>query len=296
MIKTIADLQQQIADFNLTRLERNLLSVVRSCVYIERELVENPEDLPIGASRLGGNPDLPEGFEWLHFDNHPLTFIAQFRLSEISAYDVDKIFPSQGLLYFFYDVDSQPWGNYEDRKGWSIIYIEDEQTPLTRTQHPTADGKYTDIKALPLHAVSFIAGLSLPVPQYDDKEFYGIALESGEEDDYFELVDSLAPTQAGIHQILGYPRPIQYYVEWDCVLHSLPDDKQQELRNTLKASADSLTMRYQKMREWQFLFQIDSDDDLNVMWGDVGTLYICISKESLKQKRFEDCWTILQCS
>jgi uncharacterized protein YwqG len=38
----------------------------------------------------------------------------------------------------------------------------------------------------------------------------------------------------------------------------------------------------------QLLFQIDTDDSLNVLWGDVGIIYITIPKTSLVAKRFQD--------
>ncbi|MEM6527112.1 MAG: DUF1963 domain-containing protein, partial [Chloroflexota bacterium] len=47
---------------------------------------------------------------------------------------------------------------------------------------------------------------------------------------------------------------------------------------------------------WQILFQIYSDDDLDMMWGDSGILYVCIPIDSLKNRKFDDSWTIMQCS
>ncbi|MEO1646233.1 MAG: DUF1963 domain-containing protein, partial [Chloroflexota bacterium] len=52
----------------------------------------------------------------------------------------------------------------------------------------------------------------------------------------------------------------------------------------------------EKAKDWQFLFQIDSDDRLNAMWGDAGILYILIPKTSLADLKFEDSWTIMQCT
>lgn len=294
MITTISEFQQQINELNLDRHERKLLTLVKSCLYIERKPINDPDTLPPGASRLGGNPDLPAGFAWIHANDKPLTFIAQFRLSEIAPHDIDNILPTRGLLYFFYAADSQPWGSYEDRDGWSIVYIADENTPLVRTPHPSAEGKYTRIEALPLHSVSFLSGLSLPILQYGDSSYYGLEMDDDEKEAYYTLIDRFTDDLPAAHQIFGYPIPIQYYVEWECVLSSLPDDRRQQLRDRLKA--DKGTLHHEKMREWQFLFQIDTDDDLKVMWGDVGMLYVCIPKTSLKQRRFENCWTVLQCS
>ncbi|WP_318617105.1 DUF1963 domain-containing protein [Sporosarcina sp. YIM B06819] len=43
------------------------------------------------------------------------------------------------------------------------------------------------------------------------------------------------------------------------------------------------------------LFQMDSDEKLDVMWGDVGILYFCIDKHDLQDKQFEKVKFTLQC-
>ncbi len=49
-------------------------------------------------------------------------------------------------------------------------------------------------------------------------------------------------------------------------------------------------------RRWRLLLQLDSDDNANMMWGDLGMLYFCLSEESLAARRFDDGVVILQCS
>jgi hypothetical protein len=71
-------------------------------------------DIPIGTSKLGGAPDLPSGTPWPMCkarrghkpEGHvyPLTFVAQFRFSELAPFlKEDLIWPSEGLLAFFFD-------------------------------------------------------------------------------------------------------------------------------------------------------------------------------------------------
>ena len=50
-----------------------------------------------------------------------------------------------------------------------------------------------------------------------------------------------------------------------------------------------------KSRELALLFQMDSDDDLNVMWGDSGIIYFCIDKKDLENKAFSNTKFTLQC-
>ena len=51
----------------------------------------------------------------------------------------------------------------------------------------------------------------------------------------------------------------------------------------------------QSAADWRLLLQLDSDDDLNWMWGDVGRLYVWCRESDIAARRFERCWTILQC-
>ncbi len=47
--------------------------------------------------------------------------------------------------------------------------------------------------------------------------------------------------------------------------------------------------------DWIMLFQLDSDDETKMMWGDVGMLYFWIKKKDLESLNFDNCWMILQC-
>lgn len=291
MIKDISEFQKQIKTFNLERLEAELMKLVKPCVHIMRTPLNDLDTLPIGASRLGGNPDLPDGFSWSFYKHDPLTFIAQFRLSEIAPYDPDSLLPSRGLLYFFFLKDSLLWGNYEDRDRWSVVYIENEDIKLIRTPHPIVEAELTHIDSLPAHKITLLSRLSLPILQYGEDQYFDLNFESDEElEAYWKLQKSLLPEPEVRHQILGYPICIQHHVEWECVLNSQPEDKRERLQEDL----NKVENRYRAMQDWQFLFQIDTDDSLKVMWGDVGTLYVCIPKVSLTQGHFEDCWMILQ--
>ncbi|GGF74322.1 hypothetical protein GCM10007301_37670 [Azorhizobium oxalatiphilum] len=93
-------------------------------------------DIPVGATRFGGTPDLPKGADWprppappnaeeiagrgnadagaamrRHMAlNLPYAFIAQIDLGETAALgEVSASLPSEGRLLFFYDLSVGPW-------------------------------------------------------------------------------------------------------------------------------------------------------------------------------------------
>ena len=45
--------------------------------------------------------------------------------------------------------------------------------------------------------------------------------------------------------------------------------------------------------DWRLLLEIGTDD--NMMWGDAGSIYFWIRKQDLAERKFENCWLILQC-
>jgi uncharacterized protein YwqG len=49
-------------------------------------------------------------------------------------------------------------------------------------------------------------------------------------------------------------------------------------------------------RDWRLLLQLDTDEDLGVMWGDAGTIYFWIREADAAACRFDQSWVILQCS
>jgi len=75
--------------------------------------ISKPTDkLPAGSSKLFGNPDVWDGFEWPYIEEngekYDLTFLCQINCTEVSALDKEGWLPQSGILYFFYDLDTMP--------------------------------------------------------------------------------------------------------------------------------------------------------------------------------------------
>src|SRR5688572_30057703 len=105
----------------------NIVASLRPSIRIRPQKVSGG-NFDIGASRLGGNPDVPDDFEWPHWhtelegydqearrpfkrpaEDRPLAFLAQIRLSDVTPLDIERLLPPSGWLYFFYDVEAGPW-------------------------------------------------------------------------------------------------------------------------------------------------------------------------------------------
>ena len=47
--------------------------------------------------------------------------------------------------------------------------------------------------------------------------------------------------------------------------------------------------------DWRLLFQVDSQDEAGMMWGDLGRRYYWIRHEDLTARNWDRTWLILQC-
>lgn len=56
---------------------------------------------PVGASRIGGRPDLPPEAEWPEYEGEPLGFLAQINFAELHASPVARELPAGGVLSLF---------------------------------------------------------------------------------------------------------------------------------------------------------------------------------------------------
>jgi len=107
-------------------------------------------------------------------------------------------------------------------------------------------------------------------------------------DDYFDWLDE---QEGEGNKLLGHSDNIQGGMELECefVTHGLycgdPSGYQKGKKLGLHKNA----------ARWSLLMQVESNEDLGMMWGDMGRLYLWITEEDLKARRFDKTWLILQC-
>ena len=236
-----------------------------------------------GGSYLGGTAALPDGMAWPAKDGKPLTLLASLDLAEIhAALPVDWL-PLRGRLLFFYDVEEQPWGfDPKDRGSWAVLFVPPGLASISQPRGATA--------ALPWKPVRFARLDSVP-----SQERQGMA-ELELSDAEFELLAQFQDQQyegQPHHHLGGYPSPVQ--------------GDAMELEAQLASSGiycgdesgykDARVPELQaRAHEWRLLLQLDTDDDIDVMWGDCGRLYFWVREQDAQAARFENTWLILQCS
>ena len=227
-------------------------------------------------SYLGGDPHLPGDHEWPERSNKPLSFLACLDLAEIATTATIDWLPAQGKLLIFYDMEEQPWGfDPKDRDGWSVLHIEQQSREPTR-----------ESVELPKHPVCFKPFRSLP--GWERLPKLGVTLT----DDEFDTYDEGVYNQNTEHQIGGYPLPVQNdYMEEEAQLasHGL------YLGDAYAYSSKEGKELLPGAKDWRLLLQIATDDELGVMWGDVGSLYFWVQEERAKQGDFSNVWLVLQC-
>ncbi len=240
-------------------------------------------------SKFGGNPRVNDScFSWPTHDGKPLIFLGQFDLAEIAKKHKYDWLAKSGSILFFYDFEA--WGfDPKNRGRWRVIY---QETPKVEVSFPDGFKKEFVVEESCLMA-SEIAVL----PYYDDASIEMLGLTDEETDLYIEIKEHFEEFDAhgGLpcHQVGGVPDPIQ------------GNDMQFEAEKASKGIYMGDGKEYRKAKKndfllakekWRLLFQVDSDDDLKLYWGDLGMIYFWVEKEKSKTNNFEDTWLVLQCT
>ena len=248
--------------------------------------------LPPGASKLGGLPDVPTGFVWPRFQgtdhngaqyDHPLSFMAQFDLAELAAFDVAGLLPKAGHLAFFYDCDGQPWGYDPKDRGCARVFYFPPEAELMQATPPE---DLEDDFQIPVLKPVFSTGVSRPSREY-------LIDEDNEIDD--DLAAEFWPDDVPDRcKLLGWPDMLQGTMEGECQLAGA--------MRVYCGSAGELTEDQEREYEagvgdWVLLLQLGTLEtrDYEMMFGDCGHIFFWIRKQDLAALKFDDIWLVLQC-
>ena len=281
-------------------IQEKLESMAQNSIKVS--IGEN-EDCRSGATRFGGQPDVPSGFSWPTYEGkgfddvvkeRPLAFLAQFDCRDLAQYDPQHLLPDHGVLAFFYELGSQPWGFDPTDQGCARVYWFEDVSALKAAGFPE---DLEEGYRLPMLKISLDQDRTYPswedffetFPEENDYDAFAAAWEEQTGEDLEE--------QEGCSRLLGWPDVIQSSMYAECDLAS----QGYYLGN--KEGWDRVPEENRKRAEetardrWMLLFQLDTVvcGDFELMFGDCGRIYFYITKEDLKERRFDRVWLILQC-
>ena len=243
------------------------------------------EAMAVGASRLGGEPDLPDDMAWPYAADKPMALIAQINFAEAKPFDADNRLPESGILYLFYEAEEQPWGfDPKDKSGFQVAYYAGDNAALQRRTAPADWAEYCRFSAA---ALRFGSRTELP----DSYSFLmrDYAMDDDENDAWWYW---RGEQPEPFHKLLGHSDNIQGDMELECQLvsHGLYCGNSSGYEDPRRAELEA------GAGDWVLLLQIDSEEaHCGMMWGDSGRLYLWIRQQDLAAKAFERCWLVLQC-
>ena len=293
------DLAKQLSDAEMAAIAAEVVGVSREAFRIQTSAATD-EALPIGTSKLGGLPDLPANIAWPDCEGAPLAFIGQISLREIPS---PSPFPQDGVVSFFYDNAQSAWGfDPKDQSSFRVLYFPRPEE-LRRAHSPVKEeppGLLQKIKGssrkrsefyfqnfavrrlafVPFQSISDPCAklLERPMRTLDDQDMYA---------NFFDEYSHQGPA----HQLLGWPTLIQNEMELECqmVTNGIYMGNTSGYKHPRRAELEK------NAQDWILLLQVDSDDDAQMMWGDVGMLYFWIRRQDLERSDFGNAWCILQC-
>ena len=280
-----------VDECGLTRVKAQIEGHILPAIRVETQPIAE-DRMPVGASKIGGCPDLPEGVAWPAWNGVPLSFLAQVRLEDVAALDAEHVLPESGLLLFFYDPYQEAWGFDPKDKGRSRVLYAAAAEPLRRAAVPPVmvdGGRFNPC------SVGFSSILTIP----DSGSRQAVAMklkytspdDPAEQGQYFNLHERMKEAQkaASGHWLLGHPDPVQNEMQLECQLVTngiyCGDATRDPRSKDLEEGAD----------DWRLLFQVDTDDNAAMMWGDLGKVYFWIRRQDLAARAFDRTWAILQC-
>ena len=215
--------------------------------------------MDIGNSKFGGAPDLPRGTPWPMFDGpggerQPLQFCAQIDLGAAAAAAPGPLgLPAEGQLSFFADVPADGTERTDGQAGEGMPFAVLYSPPRSLCVRCSPR-----LAPLPSGQLHLLGRWTWPPPEAD-----GVAGTEAERRAVAE-VDAACDAElraevpegwsfTGLHQFGGHPR---FGID--------PSD-----------------------RAWCLLLQLDSDEILEVRWGDGGTLWWAARAEDAAAGRWD---------
>nr|WP_299036296.1 YwqG family protein [uncultured Tenacibaculum sp.] len=232
---------------SISDLENLVKPLIRQTTKLEIQPASRPPENSQLESHFGGHPYFEKGEEWPKGKNGKhLDFI--FQVYNSPELELPK---SIELVQFFYDWEEFPWDTNDN--GWLVkTYKEVEKGKAEFIAKPEEieKSKFCKIEFKPTQTLPDWEGIDLF--GNDASKLSCVLNEDEPWDSYDQIVTKLIGEQDYQSQLGGYPNWVQG--------ESTPKDNE---GNPMK-----------------LLFQIDSEDNAGLMWGDVGLIYVFYDEKS----------------
>ena len=177
--------------------------------------------------------------------------------------------PQAGMLSLFYDDEAMVWGDEpDDREHWRLLWTPADQA-LVRHERPVA---MTDHEEAIFPPVALAVREELTFPAWATRECEALTLDERDADAYVDIMERGADRC----RLLGYADAVQGGIA------------ELATEATGRPAAD--------VHSWRLLLQISSEDAAQMMWGDVGFLYVVMPEDAMRAHRWEDAWLVMECS
>lgn len=278
-VVTLASVKKKLLrHISLDLVNKIVLEAQPSYRLFEDNRVNNP---PF-SSKIGGFPDLPSDLSWPEWDGRKLDFIAQINCSKLPKGAADLGLPSKGMLWFFYDLMSQPWGfDPKDRGAWRVVYQDMSSNDTGNFVGTSVENIGTTKYMRLIREITFSTNT--------DEIFGKVNATEQDIENYKEILEALYDEDTKLSRLGGYPDEIQGDIRFNANAAS----------NGYYSGGTTINEKYYKIenqeKEWVLLLQVDSDDSLGLEFGDMGRLYFCIERNRLIAQDFSNVWVVLQC-
>jgi uncharacterized protein YwqG len=250
----------------LLEFKDNIDASIKPFIEIETKAEES---IRLDQSKFGGFPYYPKNVEYpTDSKGQPMFLLAQINLSETPKLEP---LPNQGMLQFFISGGTDVYGacfeNYTRQDDFKVHYF--EEVIEDQNQIITNFGFLPDIESytLPIEKQSSLSFCLKYAPiSVNDFRFETTILGINRDMKYelfkeyqhvYKQYEQLFRSEG--HKIGGYP----YFTQEDPRL-----------------------MAAYKYKQFRLLFQMDTDDEVGIMWGDSGVANFFIIEEDLKNKDF----------
>ncbi len=274
--------EPELSEADIAAYEERFAKVASPAVHFELTEEEEEENMETCRSRIGGRPDLPRDMAWpTSPSGAPMSFLAQFDLAKVAEAFSNSPLPRVGRLYFFAQCDT----DIEFRADGSVdvaLLFDGSGAPVQRRDFPQELGD-----DLAFDACRLDGGL---VQTYPDPLHPAMRplLTAEEHDD--PNMDFWSEMNGETH-LLGYPDRLQDLVEHEA----------ERFWRARQSGGDPYKINLNERdedvacRDWRLLFQLASESEPGMEWGDSGYLYFMIRERDLRDKRFDQVVCVLQC-